>query len=143
MSLPYVLVVVQTRTARAARLGFIFAGCVQFRCSSVFRYGPLLHASGCPLSTMTRPTIGYPVAAAKTSLRLHVPKTMVIHARSMRSIDPVSCTQVHFNLLFTGKLSHLVQLDIVGVKLMSIITSHSTNLVLGIEQCLGGCLSTN
>ena len=136
----YVLVVVQTRTARAARLGFIFAGCVQFRCRSVFRYGPLLHASGCPLSAMTRPTIGYPVAAAKLSLRLHVPKTMVIHARSMRSVDSVSCTLIHFSLLFTGKLSHLVQLDVVGITLRSIIRSHSTNLVLGLEQCLGGLL---
>ena len=85
-------------------------------------------------------TIGYPVAAAKTSLRLHVPKTMIIHARSMRSVDSVSCTLIHFSLLFTGKLSHLVQLDVVGITLRSIIKSHSTNLVLGLEQCLGGLL---
>ena len=113
LTLLYVLVVVLTRTARAACLGFIFAGCVQVRWSSVFRYGPLLHASGCPLSARTRSTIGYPVAAADTFLQQRVPNPIVTHARLILSVDSVSCTPIYSNLLFTGKIFHLTQLDVV------------------------------
>ena len=137
MPLFYVLVVVQ---ARAARLGFIFAGCVQFRCRSVFENGPLLHASGCPLSAMTRPTIGYQLRSPRRLCDYMYRKQWSSTRGRCVRLTRVSCTLIHFSLLFTGKLSHLVQLDVVGVTLKSIIRSHSTNLVLGLEQCLGGLL---